>query len=1021
MADIDDKLISDLVKTIDASYTQNEKLLDMLDRKYQMEAGKENVSERYLAFLSGKFDEITSEMEESKKYTRDFYEKMKKGIGVSSLSEKQLIEINKDRVNISQLYEEIKENRKHINELNKAGNKTEADEFRKKNAQLWQENNKILNKYGKGTYTREYLSGLTKKSGEAEQQEILEHQNKELEKRKLTLKEILEADQKNTEELRKQNEELKKQQEHRQDIVNGIKAAGNAMWTVVKDVATLWTKFNAQAISDAKQLGLTSIESARAYTQVLMENSKELSRNFGMSAEQAMKMQEAYTKVTGRATILTKSQMEDIAASSRLMGEETVTNALGMMDNMGTTSQTAMELLDKNYARAVNSGVNTVKASEDFVKNLSLANKLTFKNGVDGISKMTILSQRIKMNLQEVANVADKFSTIEGAIEGSAQLQMLGGSYAMFGGNPMQMMYEATSDPEALFERMGKMFSEQAVFDRTKGEAVISTIQMRLMREAAKAMGANPEEMIQSAKKQASLKDLEAQWRRGNPSAYASLSEEERNAVTNKAQFVDGKWQISYLDETGEQQTKAVNTLTSADMKDIMKENIDPLQDIRGNVKKIASSLVSLQDRYTGAVDAYNTNGAQQINGIMEGADDVVTAASKQNWLFNGWGGFLGGLAGVGAFAGGKYAINKGINRLTGSIVEGGNFGNTSTVGGVSPGNTKMPSTNGLNTSPIVGGGKRPGWRRAIKNPKAYARLMKMKGVGGGALVGAAGGVLAGALEVYNGVQEANATHQSNLARIGNAEAAGRISGQEAQQRTKMSENQKHTASAGAWGAGIGTAIGAGIGSLIPIPVVGSLVGGYIGGAIGKWMGNEIGEATEDHSQDDEITKELTAINKGNEKDNIRKIVLPVESIDYNVALIARCLGYSSASPARGNVYGDLDPAGGLGASPEVGTIEPSYVAATQNGGGTNGGVYQATGVVTLEVKGTIKLDANGTGVGNLTANDIKKLIDNNPSLQEHLKNIITKRQSQAVNAGRELAENSIYYRGGSSGTNYNS
>lgn len=1012
MADIDDKLISDLVKTIDASYTQNEKILDMLDRKYQMEAGKENVSERYLAFLSGKFDEITSEMEESKRYTRDFYEKMKKGIGVSSLSEKQLIEINKDRVNISQIYEEIKENRKHIDELNKAGNKTEADEFRKKNAQLWQENNKILNKYGKGTYTREYLSGLTKKSGEAEQQEILEHQNKELEKRKLTLKEILEADQKNTEELRKQNEELKKQQERRQNIVNGIKTAGNAMWTVVKDVATLWTKFNAQAISDAKQLGLTSIESARAYTQVLMENSKELSRNFGMSAEQAMKMQEAYTKVTGRATILTKSQMEDIAASSRLMGEETVTNALGMMDNMGTTSQTAMELLDKNYGRAVNSGVNTVKASEDFVKNLSLANKLTFKNGVDGISKMTILSQRIKMNLQEVANVADKFSTIEGAIEGSAQLQMLGGSYAMFGGNPMQMMYEATSDPEALFERMGKMFSEQAVFDRTKGEAVISPIQMRLMREAARAMGANPDEMIQSAKKQASLKDLEAQWRRGNPSAYASLSEEERNAVTNKAQFVDGKWQISYLDETGEQQTKAVNSLTSADMKDIMKENIDPLQDIRGNVKKIASSLVSLQDRKTGVIDAYKTNGAQRINGLMESADDIATTASKQNWLFNGWGGFVGGLVGVGALAGGKYVINKGINKLTESFVKGrGTGGNVI---------TNTPSKR-LGTSAIVGGGKRPVWERAMKNPKAYGRLMKMKGVGGGALAGAAGGVLAGALEVYNGVQEANATHQSNLARIGNAEAAGRISGQEAQQRTKMSENQKHTASAGAWGAGIGTAIGAGLGSLIPIPVVGSLVGGYIGGAIGKWLGNQIGEGTEDHSQDDEITKELTAINKGNEKDNIRKIVLPVESIDYNVALIARCLGYSSASPARGNVYGDLDPAGGLGGSPEVGVIEPSYVAATQNGEGANGGVYQTTGVVTLEVKGTIKLDANGTGVGNLTANDIKKLIDNNPGLQEHLKNIITRRQSQAVNAGRELAENSINYRGGSSGTNYNS
>ena len=175
----------------------------------------------------------------------------------------------------------------------------------------------------------------------------------------------------------------------------------------------MWLKYNAQAISDAKRLGIISKEGAREYTEYLMESTKQLSRNFGMSAEQAMKMQETFSKVTGKASLLTQAQMEDIAASSKLMGEETVSSAIEMMDNMGSTSQQATELLDKNYARAVNSGLDTVKASEAFVKNMSLANKLTFKSGVDGISKMTILSQRIKLNLQEVANVADKFGSIE--------------------------------------------------------------------------------------------------------------------------------------------------------------------------------------------------------------------------------------------------------------------------------------------------------------------------------------------------------------------------------------------------------------------------------------------------------------------------------------------------------------------------------------------------------------------------------------------------------------------------------
>ena len=129
----------------------------------------------------------------------------------------------------------------------------------------------------------------------------------------------------------------------------------------------MWSKYNAQAISDAKRLGMVNKDQAMGYMETLMEKSKDLSRNFGISAEQASKMQESFSKVTGKATILTTSQMEDIAASSRLMGEETVQSAIQVMDNIGTTSETTMGLIDKNYARALNTGLDVTKASEAFV------------------------------------------------------------------------------------------------------------------------------------------------------------------------------------------------------------------------------------------------------------------------------------------------------------------------------------------------------------------------------------------------------------------------------------------------------------------------------------------------------------------------------------------------------------------------------------------------------------------------------------------------------------------------------
>ena len=479
-------------------------------------------------------------------------------------------------------------------------------------------------------FTNQVDSDLSKAIDEMKQLYSIEDNRLEVAKRINQLERESISNEKELADLKKKDDA---RYESRLSKWNIAKAFFNEFKSQLKDGADMWMRYNAQAISDAKRLGITSLEGARAYTRGLMEDSKQLSRDFGMSAEQAMKMRENYAKVTGRATLLTREQMADIAASSKLMGEETVQSAIQMMDNMGSTSQTTMELMDKNYARAVNSGLDTVKASEAFVKNMSLANKLTFRNGVDGISKMTILSQKIKLNLQEVANVADKFSTIEGALQGSAQLQMLGGAGAAFGGNPMQMMYEALSDPEALFQRMANMFADNAIFNRRTGEAEISPLQMQIMREQAKALGMNPDEAVKTAKQQAKLRDIETQWRLGSSDTYNSATEEQRAAIMNKAEYnkETGHWEVSYMTETGDMKKADVNQLEASDMEAIMKDNIEPVQDIRGRVKEIAMTLVGTKERLDSMKDQWMTGKAQAVNGAMETGDDALRSINQSS------------------------------------------------------------------------------------------------------------------------------------------------------------------------------------------------------------------------------------------------------------------------------------------------------------------------------------------------------------------------------------------------------
>lgn len=226
-------------------------------------------------------------------------------------------------------------------------------------------------------------------------------------------------------EAEKANEKMDETQKKAENLTKNITNFIEEVWHQIKGGAEMWMKYNDQAVAVGRRMGM-SYKATLGYQQSLMANSKDLIRNYGMTADQAMKMQESFQEATGKASFLTKSQLNDVAASSKLMGEETVNGAITAMDKLGGGTEQATEILDKTFARAQNAGLDTNKTAKDLVANLEYANKLSFRTGVDGISRMTVLSERMKMNFGEVAKVADKFSTIEGAIQGSAQLQMLG-------------------------------------------------------------------------------------------------------------------------------------------------------------------------------------------------------------------------------------------------------------------------------------------------------------------------------------------------------------------------------------------------------------------------------------------------------------------------------------------------------------------------------------------------------------------------------------------------------------------
>lgn len=834
--------------------------------------------------------------------------------------------------------------------------------------------------------------------------------------------------------LREAEEANAKAMEVAQKRLSSFKAAWDSIKRQIRGGYDMWNMYNAQAISDAKRLGMVNKEQAMGYMETLMEKSKDLSRNFGISVEQASKMQETYSKVTGKATLLTTEQMEDIAASSKLMGEETVQSAIQVMDNIGTTSETTMGLLDKNYARALNTGLDVTKASEAFVKNMSLANKLNFRNGVDGISKMTIMSQRIKFNLEEVANVAEKFSSIEGAIEGSAKLQVLGGPYAMLGGNPMQMLFESMADPEALFKRTADMFGQQAVFNRKTGEAEIDPMQRQFIFAAAEAMGISKEEAIQTSKKQATLKAIEGDWKRSQPGVFATATEDEKAILGNLAQF-DTKtqsWKITYRDDENKEQTKRLEEIDKKTLGIITKNNINverPVEDIRKNVRDIASELVGFKERWEAMQGQYKTGIAQLINPAMQVGDKGLTWANGTDAWSSITGGGLGSflsILGLGAFRGasayGGYKLSKFVgNKLLKALIP--KVGGAS--GAVGADAELLSDAKKVTSSARVGqyardysalDRMRRGTRlrylrstRAAKN--TYSAIKNIKGLSSIARVGGKASIIAtplieAGLAAYNyydageqrKIQEENINQRSGL--INGLTGQRRFSQSEIGYEKIHADNEKSRSQWGAVGSGSAALIGSAIGFALGGPL-----GLMIGGALGSWAGGAIGKALAPEKDEGLIAEHVKEIQDSNEEENFRKIVLPIESIDYNVSLIANQLGIRSAMPARGNVFLDAEAAGEIQVegtpiqASSVNQVDSQIINASE--------LYRPTGPITLHVDGAIELNMKGSNAAKITPEEFKQMVNNNPELQRFLVEVITGRQNNNVNGQRNLWENS--------------
>ena len=361
-------------------------------------------------------------------------------------------------------------------------------------------------------------------------------------------------------------------------------------------------QFNETAMAFSRQAGLTA-KQAQAYTEVLATRAKDLGDKYGIAAEEVAKLEKNLARASGRVLMLSSAEAERQIQINRTVGEETSNQfTQTIMRTMGGQLSTVQGAVSKAYATAAKKGLDAAGMAAKVGQNLTMANRLTFKNGIDGLTKMVALSEKMGFNMQSLESAANKFMDIQDAIENSAKLSMLGGAAGAFGGNPLDMSYEANYDPEAFGERMTKMLGGYAQFDAKTGMARMNAMSRDFVKGIADAMGISLDEATAIAKKNAEITYKNNKFGQ-DLDRLSGGDANKRDFLLNKTQIIDGKMKLkdkngeyrdmSYFqnDKEGRKQFEDMMKYNNMSDEEIMAEQAQTLKSIYDTLQGYVTSI----------------------------------------------------------------------------------------------------------------------------------------------------------------------------------------------------------------------------------------------------------------------------------------------------------------------------------------------------------------------------------------------------------------------------------------------
>jgi hypothetical protein len=369
-----------------------------------------------------------------------------------------------------------------------------------------------------------------------------------------------------------------------------IKGAANQLLLYYQQQSALLKQINGEA-------GLTGDLSKNFREELTNANPRLLQLGIGFS-DLADAVNKAFEN-SGRFNLINQQTLErgGEIALSYVGSLRQLTEMYGEFEKVGLGASNAQESIARAGKESLSLGLRAKTTTAELSRNIGKLNEFGFKNGIDGLSSMVRKATEFRMSINEAFKIAEKVMDPDGALELSANLQVLGGAIGDFN-DPLKLMYMATNNVEGLQDALIGAAKGLATYNSEQGRFEITGVNLRRAREMAKQLGVDYGELakgaIAAAEKTSASADLMA---RG-----LQLDKKQEEFITNLAQMKDGKMVIEigsseslkkYFDG---QSTVKLEELTQSQVNELIRQQ-DQLKKMSENeiVRQQATSIENIK------------------------------------------------------------------------------------------------------------------------------------------------------------------------------------------------------------------------------------------------------------------------------------------------------------------------------------------------------------------------------------------------------------------------------------------